>query len=154
VRPAFGWLPRRGLGWYLLVVGAGFAVLELAPILAALPGKVPAGGFAPGMPNPVYVLDLTLFLPLCVATAVLLWRDHPASPVLAAIVLVKKATLGLAILLMIVFQHADGIPTNPVMTVVFATSTAVDLVLLAIGAARMRPVTTGWLRARWWPESM
>jgi hypothetical protein len=154
VRPAFGWLPRRGLGWYLLVVGAGFAVLELAPILAALPGKVPAGGFAPGMPNPVYVLDLTLFLPLCVATAVLLWRDHPASPVLAAIVLVKKATLGLAILLMIVFQHADGIPTNPVMTVVFATSTAVDLVLLAIGAARMRPVTTGWLRAHWWPESM
>jgi hypothetical protein len=154
VRPAFGWLPRRGLGWYLLVVGAGFAVLELAPILAALPGKVPAGGFAPGMPNPVYVLDLTLFLPLCVATAVLLWRDHPASPVLAAIVLVKKATLGLAILLMIVFQRADGIPTNPVMTVVFATSTAVDLVLLAIGAARMRPVTTGWLRAHWWPESM
>jgi hypothetical protein len=39
VRHAFGWLPRRGLAWYLLAVGAGFAVLELAPILAALPGK-------------------------------------------------------------------------------------------------------------------
>jgi hypothetical protein len=139
MRPAFAWLPRRGLGGYLLVVGAGFAVLELGPIVAALPGKVPAGGFAPGMPNPVYALDLTLFLPLCIATAVLLWRDHPASPVLAAVVLTKKATLGLAILLMVGFQRADGIPVNPVMTAVFATITAVDLVLLAVGAARMRP---------------
>jgi hypothetical protein len=151
VRPAFGWLPRRGLGGYLLAVGAGFAVLELAPIVAALPGKVPAGGFAPGMPNPVYVLDLTLFLPLCITTALLLWRDHPASPVLAAMVLTKKATLGLAILLMIVFQHADGIPVNLVMTVVFAVITAVDLALLAAGAARMRPVAS-WLREHWWPE--
>lgn len=139
VRPAFAWLPRRGLGGYLLAVGAGFAVLELAPIVAALPGKVPAGGFAPGMPNPVYALDLTLFLPLCITTAVLLWRDHPASPVLAAIVLTKKATLGLAILLMIVFQRADGIPVNPVMTTVFTVITAVDLTLLALGAAGRRP---------------
>ena len=105
------------------------------------------------MPNPVYVLDLTLFLPLCVTTAVLLWRNHPASPVLAAIVLAKKATLGLAILLMIVFQHADGIPVNPAMTAVFACTTAVDLALLTVGAARMRPVPEGWLRAHWWPES-
>jgi hypothetical protein len=153
VRPAFGWLPRRGLGWYLLAVGAGFAALELVPIVAALPGGVPAGGFAPGMPNPVYALDLTLFLPLCITTAVLLWRNHPAAPVLAVVVLAKKATLGLAILLMIVFQHAGGISVNPVMTAVFATTTAVDLALLAVGAARTRPVSAGWLRAHWWPES-
>jgi hypothetical protein len=152
VRPAFGWLPRRGLGGYLLAVGAGFAVLELAPIVAALPGRVPADGFAPGLPNPVYVLDLTLFLPLCITTAVLLWRDHPASPVLAAIVLTKKATLGLAVLLMIVFQRADGIPLNPAMTAIFATITAVDLALLAVGTARTQPVA-GWLREHWWPES-
>jgi hypothetical protein len=149
VRPAFAWLPRRGLGGYLLAVGAGFAALELAPIVAALPGKVPAGGFAPGMPNPVYALDLTLFLPLCVATAVLLWRDHPASPVLAAIVLTKKATLGLAILLMVVFQRADGIPVDPVVTAVFTTITVADLALLVVGAARMRPVATGWLHEHW-----
>jgi hypothetical protein len=152
-RQAFGWLPRRGLGWYLFAVGAGFAMLELAPILAALPGKVPPGGFAPGMPNPVYALDLTLFLPLCIATAVLLWRNHPASPVLAAMVLAKKATLGLAILLMIVFQHATGELVNPVMAAVFAVITAVDLALLAVGAAGMRPVPGDWLRAHWWPTT-
>jgi hypothetical protein len=146
VRPAVGWLPRRALGWYLFVVGAGFAVLELTPILSALPGGVPSGGFAPGMPNPVYALDLTLFLPLCVATAALLWRDHPAGPVLAALVLAKKATLGLAILSMVVFQVAADEPVSPVMTVVFAAITGVDLALLAVGAARMRPVA-GWLRA-------
>jgi hypothetical protein len=150
-RKAFGWLPRRGLGWYLLAVGVGFAVLELSPILAAMPGRVPAGGFAPGMPNPVYVLDLTLFLPLCVATALLLWRDHPASPVLAAMVLAKKATLGLAILSMIVFQRVAGEPVSAVMAVVFAVITMVDLILLAVGAAAMRPITGGWLRAHWWP---
>jgi hypothetical protein len=151
-RQAFGWLPRRGLGWYLLAVGAGFAVLELVPILAALPGEVPAGGFAPGMPNPVYALDLTLFLPLCIATAVLLWRGHPASPVLAAMVLTKKATLGLAILFMIVFQRAAGESVSPVMPTIFAAITLVDLALLAIGAARMQPVSAGWLRQGWWSK--
>lgn len=151
VRPAFGWLPRRALAGYLLAVGAGFAVLELTPILAALPGGIPPGGFAAGMPNPVYALDLSLFLPLCLAAAVLLWRNHPACPVLAAVVLAKKATLGLAILLMVVFQRAAGEPVAPVMVAVFAVITAVDLAVLAVGAGRMRPVAGGWLRAAWWP---
>jgi hypothetical protein len=138
-RPAFRWLPRRGLAGYLLAVGVGFAALELAPILAALPGGVPAGGFAPGMPNPVYALDLTLFLPLCIGTAVMLWRDRPTGPVLAAIVLIKKATLGLAILFMIGFQLSAGLPVEPVMAVVFVVITVADLVLLGVGATRARP---------------
>jgi hypothetical protein len=37
---------------------------------------------------------------------VVLWRDHPAGPLLTALVLTKKATLGLAILSMIAFQLA------------------------------------------------
>jgi hypothetical protein len=149
-RPAFGWLPRRGLGLYLLVIGAGFAAMELSAVVAAFPGGVPAGGFAPGMPNPVYALDLTLFLPLCIGTAVLLWRDHPASPVLAAVVLVKKITLTVAILSMVAFELAGGIAVNPVMVGVFATSAVVDLMLLAVGGLRMRPVTGAWLRIGWW----
>jgi hypothetical protein len=150
-RPAFGRLPGRALGGYLLAVGGGFAVLELTPIVAALPHGIPAGGFAPGMPNPVYVLDLTLFLPLCITTAVLLWRGHPASPVLAAVVLVKKATLGLAILSMIAFEVTSGQPVNSAMAVVFAMITVIDLALLTAGAARMRQVSDRWLRPRWWP---
>jgi hypothetical protein len=65
--------------------------------------------------------------------------------------LTKKATLGLAILSMIVFQLASGQPVNPVMAVIFAVITGVDLALLAVGAARMQPVNAGWLRAHWWP---
>jgi hypothetical protein len=151
-RPAFGWLPRRSLGWYLLIVGGAFAVLELVPILGALPGGIPPGGFAPGMPNPVYALDLTLFLPLCMATAVLLWRDHPAAPVLAAVVLAKKATLGLAIVAMIIFERAAGAPVNAVMTTVFAAVTGLDLGVLAFGATRVRDETGDWLRREWWPQ--
>jgi hypothetical protein len=150
-RPAFGWVPRRGLGWYLLIVGAAFAAVELGPIVTALPGGIPAGGFAPGMPNPVYALDLTVFLPLCVAAAVMLWRGHPAGPVLAAVVLAKKATLGLAIVAMIVFQRAAGVPVNAVMTAVFAAITAIDLAVLAFGATRVRDDTDDWLRRGWWP---
>jgi uncharacterized membrane protein YeiH len=105
------------------------------------------------MPNPVYALDLTLFLPLCTATAVLLWRNHPASPVLAAMVLVKKATLGLAILSMIVFQLAADQPINPAMAVIFAVITGIDVTLLGVGAARVRPVTGCWLRPQWWTTS-
>jgi len=151
-RPAFGWVPRRGLGRYLLIVAGAFAILELTPILTALPGGIPPGGFAPGMPNPVYALDLALFLPLCVAAAVLLWRNHPAGPVLAAVVLAKKATLGLAIIAMTVFQLAAGEPVGAVMTAVFAAITLVDLGVLAIGATRMRDDTDDWLRRGWWPQ--
>jgi len=145
-------VPRRALGWYLLIVGAAFAAMELGPILTALPGGIPPGGFAPGMPNPVYALDLTLFLPLCVATAVVLWRGHPAGPVLAAVVLAKKATLGLAIIAMIVFQRAAGVPVNAVTTAVFAAITAIDLAVLAFGAVRVRDDTGDWLRRGWWPR--
>jgi hypothetical protein len=109
--------------------------------------------FALGMPNPVYPLDLTLFLPPCIITALLLWRDHPATPVLAAMVLVKKATLGLAILSMIVFQLAADEPANPVMVAIFAAITTVDLTLLAVGAARMRGSANPWLRRQWWPNA-
>jgi hypothetical protein len=151
-RPAFGWVPRRGLGWYLLTVGVAFAALELTPILSALPGGIPPGGFAPGMPNPVYALDLTLFLPMCLATAVLLWRNHPAGPVLAAVVLTKKATLGLAIVAMIVFQSAAGEPVGAMMTAVFAAITAIDLGVLAFGATRVRDDSGDWLRRGWWPR--
>lgn len=65
--------------------------------------------------------------------------------------LTKKATLGLAILLMVVFQDVAGLSVDPVMTVIFAAITAVDLALLAVGAARTQPVA-GWLREHWWPE--
>ena len=151
-RPAFGWVPRRGLAAYLLVVAGAFATLELTPILTALPGEVPPGGFSAGMPNPVYALDLTLFLPLCVTAAVLLWRDHPVSPVLAAVVLTKKATLGLAILAMIIFERDAGTPVNAVMTAVFAAITLIDLGVLAVGAARVRDDAGDWLRREWWPH--
>jgi hypothetical protein len=94
----------------------------------------------------VYALDLTLFLPLCVAAAVLLWRNQSAGPVLAAVVLIKKATLGLAIAAMIIFQRVAGEPVDAIMTTVFATITVIDLGVLALGATRVRDDTGGWLR--------
>jgi hypothetical protein len=65
-------------------------------------------------------------------------------------VLVKKATLGLAILSMIVFQLAADQPINPAMAVIFAVITGIDVTLLGVGAARVRPVTGCWLRPQWW----
>ena len=66
----------RAVSVFLLVLGIGFYLLWLSEeIPALLTGKIPQSVMVANLPtNPVHVLDLALYLPAMIITAVLLWR--------------------------------------------------------------------------------
>jgi hypothetical protein len=77
-RALVGRLPRRATAWLLLIVAALFGLLWLSQITAfTLTGVIPADLERADLPaNPVYALDLALFLPLAVVAGFGLLRDN------------------------------------------------------------------------------
>lgn len=65
--PAFARLESRGTGWFLVANGVSFAALWLADIVPAIcSGRPPSGAGAERSPNTIYILDLTVALPLVI----------------------------------------------------------------------------------------
>jgi hypothetical protein len=150
VAAAFVDVPRRGVAWFLLMVASLFATMWLVDILRVWPGGVPESLFTYDIPSIVHVLDLAIALPLVALAGVLLLRGHPVAPVLAALVLVKMVTLGLALLSMNAFVAASGGVIDPGEPVVWSAIVVVALAWLVRGSRRMRPVPPPWLRASVW----
>jgi hypothetical protein len=150
---AFVDVPRRGLAWFLIVVGSLFAALWLVDILAVWPGGTPDNLFVYDLPSIVHVLDLAIVLPLLVLTGVLLLRDHPVAVLLAALVLVKTLTLGLALLAMNAFVAASTGSLDPGEPVLWSVLVLASLAWLVVGARRMRAVPPPWLRPGVWSAS-
>jgi hypothetical protein len=83
-------------------------------------------------------------------TGILLLRGHPVAPVLAAIVLVKTLTLGLALLSMNAFVAASGGRVDPFEPLIWSAIVAISLGWLIAGARRLRPTRSPWLRPGVW----
>ncbi|MFZ5817637.1 MAG: hypothetical protein ACOY93_20480 [Bacillota bacterium] len=92
--------PRRAVAIFLIVIGLMLAMAELGQIIPFLTeGRLPlplqlaeAPTFYP------YTLDLGVVMPLCLLTGVWLWRREPRGYLLAGVMLIKAATMGLALL--------------------------------------------------------
>ncbi|HXF95305.1 MAG TPA: hypothetical protein VNI61_04315 [Gemmatimonadales bacterium] len=126
VRTALGaGAPVRSVAGYLLVVAtlvAGFWLAE--EIGALLRGGVPPSVSQFETPtNIVHVFDLGIVLPAMVLGAVLLLRGRPWGYVLAGMMTVKAATIGLWVVAMIWFMSRAGYPTPPSYTAFFALLT-------------------------------
>jgi hypothetical protein len=102
---------------------------------------VPDSLFTYDIPSIVHVLDLGVVLPLLVLSGVMLLRGHPMGPVLAAMLLVKTVTLGLALLSMNAFVAASGGEIDPAEPVIWAAVVLVSGAWLVVGARRLRPWT-------------
>ncbi len=153
VAEAFDGLPRRGVAWFLIVVGGLFASLWLVSILAVWPGGIPDGLFTYDLPSIVHVLDLGIVLPLLILTGVLLLRGHPVAPVMATILLAKTFLLGLALLAMNAFVWRGGgaiEPSEPVIWTVIVLVTTGWLVAVMRG---FRVPSGSWLRPGFWASS-
>jgi hypothetical protein len=150
VADAFEEAPRRPIAWFLIVAGSLFALVWLSQVLAAIPGGVPEGLFTYDIPSMVHVLDLSLALPLVIGSGVLLLRRHPMGPVLAALMLCKIVTLGLALISMNAYVFVTGGSANLGETVVWAVMALVAGGALALGARRTGPVAGDWLRPTFW----
>ena len=83
--PALERLPRRVVAGVLIAVAILFGLLWLSQVAsAAITGVVPADMERAGLvTNPVYALDLGLFLPLCIVAAVGLLRRSPGAALFA-----------------------------------------------------------------------
>jgi hypothetical protein len=147
---AFADLPRRGLAWFLIALAALFAAMWLWTILSVWPGGVPEDLFVYDIPSVVHVLDLALVLPLLTVTGVLLLRQHPVAPVLAAMLLVKVLTLGLALLSMNAFVAASGRPVDPGEPLIWSIVVTVAALWLVLVARRLREPGGSWLRTSIW----
>jgi hypothetical protein len=121
-----GRAPVRAVVGYLAVVAAVVGVVWLAEeVRAIVTGTVPPTVQQFGTPtNMVHVLDLGVVLPAMVVAAVLLRRDRPWGYVLAGVLLVKTATIGLWVLAMIWFSARAGFPTPAAYILLFALLTA------------------------------
>ena len=130
--------PTRLVGAFLLAVAALMAFVWLADIVpATVGGGVPQAVREAETPTGViHVLDLALVLPALAIAGVLLLRHAPWGYVLAGVLLVKAATLGLAILAMGLFLYLAEQTWTPGLVGLFAA--------LTLGASGL---TAAYLRA-------
>jgi hypothetical protein len=116
---------RRTIAWLVIGVGAVLALLWLGRIVPALvTGAVPFG-LESYSTLFVQAGDLGLVVPLAVLTGALLLGRHPVGYLLAGVVLVKGATLGLALIAMMVTMAVAGVAASPVEAVFFVAMAVV-----------------------------
>ncbi|MFB6096970.1 MAG: hypothetical protein ABEJ74_06245 [Haloferacaceae archaeon] len=117
---------------FQLVLVVLVSALWLSEILPAiLGGTTPASVAEAGLPTSViYSLDLGVVVPAFALAASWLWQRRPWGYAFTAVLLVKIATLGGAVLSMIAFLVLDGQAVPLPQVVVFGTLTVVSLGLL------------------------
>lgn len=116
-----------------VLLAALVSLLWLSEILpATLAGTTPASIAEPGLPTSViYSLDLGVIVPAFALTAYWLYHRRPWGYAFTAVLLVKVATLGGAVLAMVVYMIQDGQAVPLPQIVIFGALTAVSLWLMA-----------------------
>ena len=106
--------PRIAIVAFLVLIALALGLGELAQIVGFyVTGELPqAMQQIEATTYFVYTLDLGLIVPLCLLAAYWLWCDKAWGYVLAATMLIKAATMGLALLSMTWFALKDGQSTD------------------------------------------
>lgn len=123
----------RSYAAFQLLVAVTIVVLWLAEILpATLTGTTPPSIAEANLPvNVIYSLDLGVLVPAFVLSAYWLRKRRAWGYAFAGVLLVKIATLGLAVLAMIVFMVRDGLAVALPQIVLFTILSFIALVLMA-----------------------
>lgn len=121
----------RVVSVYLLLVAVLFALLWLSQdIPAIVAGNAPQSVTESGLlTNPVHVLDLGLYLPAMIITALLLWRRKFLGYILAIPLLVFSILTGIGILAIDVVTGMRGMPMSPGVDLFLGAIIVVSLVL-------------------------
>jgi hypothetical protein len=115
--------PRRGVIAFLLIMAVVLCLLWFSQIIPFFTqGKLPEMIILARTPTVfVYVLDLGVVVPLSLLSAWWLRNDRPWGFVLAGFVLVKAATMGLALLSMTAFSMRASLPVDTGLSVAWAS---------------------------------
>jgi len=125
----FAATPARLVSSFLLILGILFYLLWLREEIPALvTGQIPLSITQTNVPtNPVHVLDLGLYLPAMLMTAVLLWRRTLWGYLLAGPLLVFSTLTATAILVIFLVTGSQGEPTSVGIEAFFALIIVVSL---------------------------
>ncbi len=138
-RDLIGRLPRRSSAVALIAIGLLFGLMWLGQIATATTtGVLPPDLVRAAIPsNPVYALDLGLFLPLCVASGVALIRGPGAVAAFAVPMLIWLSLTSAGIVGAFLFQAqaGDAVPL-PVVALVAAIGVLTGALA---GLAAVRP---------------
>lgn len=132
LQPHFVTITRaRAVSVYLLLVAVLFALLWLSQdIPAIVGGKAPQSVTESGLlTNPVHVLDLGLYLPAMIITAVLLWRRQFLGYFFAIPLLVFSILTGIGILAIDVVAFVRGMPVSLGVDLFIVVIIVVSLIL-------------------------
>lgn len=140
-------LHSRGTGMFLVAVGVLFVGLWMVLLLPAIPGDLPAGRVTYDIASAVHTLDLSMVLPLVVASGIMLVRRRAVGVMLGAVVLCKIVTLGLALLAMnLIFTDEPNAPE----LLLWGTITAVAAALLVRLLRHVSAPSGAWMRDSIW----
>lgn len=117
---------------FQVVFAALIALLWLSEIVPSiLAGTTPPSIAEAGLPTSViYAFDLGVLVPAVFLTAYWLWNGRAWGYAFTAVLLVKIATLGGAVLAMAFFMIRDGQPVPTPQIVIFGALTVVSLLLV------------------------
>lgn len=103
--------PRRPVAVFLVLMAGALGIGEVAQMAAAVAsGETPVIEGTDAPLNFVFALDLGVVVPLSLLGAAWLGRGAPWGHLLAGVMLVKAATMGLALLSMSWFAARAGVP--------------------------------------------
>jgi hypothetical protein len=118
---------RRTIAWLLIGFGLVLALLWLGRIVPSLMAGNPPAGLESYSTLFVQAGDLGLVVPLAILSGALLLKRHPLGYLLAGVLLVHGATLGLALISMTITMARSGIAFAPVEAGFFGILTVVCL---------------------------
>ncbi len=132
LQPSFAATTKaRPVSVFLLLVAVLFALLWLSEdIPALLTGKIPQTVMESGLlTSPVHVLDLGLYLPAMIITAILLWRRKLLGYILAIPLLVFNILTGIGIVAAQFAASSKGLAASLGVELFIAAIVVVSLVL-------------------------
>lgn len=124
-------VPRRGVIVFLVMMAAILCLLWASQIIPFYTrGELPNMIVQAKTPTVfVYVIDLGVVVPLALLSAIWLRQDRPWGYVLAGFVLVKAATMGLALLSMTAFALQAGLDVDASMSLAWVSLAGAGLAI-------------------------
>lgn len=135
-------LPRRGIAGVFLAAGVFLIVAWVGGRIAPTwRGQTPA--LENGTTMVIQAMDLGLIVPLCFLSSLLLLRRSPWGYLLAAVFVMKMVTMGTAVSAMAINMALSGVPDSPIILIVFATLTVLNLIMAGLLLASVDPPPGG-----------
>ncbi len=127
-------IPIKMISIFFIIIAILFYFVWLSEIIPALiNNEIPQSVIDNGViTNPVHVLDLTIFLPALLITAILLLKDNKYGYLLAPILLIFIILMSLAIIGMVIVMLLKDVETDIGLAAIFIMINVMSIIITTI----------------------